>query len=539
VLSSLPNAVAIGPRPRIGAALLVVTVAAVLGLGASDAAAAVPISSLRWTQLTPLHSPPAMFNGTLAYEPPAERLLLFGGVGKDEEGHEMRFNQSGTWDGSDWADLSPAVSPPAKYASSIAYDDATGEVVLFNESGETWTWDGSAWADATPALASESPSPRLYPQIAYDAATEQLLLFSGETGYFTYAEDTWEWDGTSWTELTPAHSPLKRAGGAMAYDAATEQLLLFGGLTINRGVPTNLSDTWAWTGTDWEAKASATSPSARANGSMAYDAAAERLILFGGSNQNLSLPGGTWAWDGSGWESLTLPLSPPERAGGGMAYDEASEQIILFAGNGAAGELDDTWALAPPSAPSVTIDSLAPATLAAGQGATLRFHAGQVGSYDLRLGGTDCASGTVIASGSYAAESGEVSVAIDSGVLAVGLNQLRLCLAGENGQVGQASTSITLEAPVTPAGPASSSTNSSPALDQAPPSPAPPACSVPNLKGKSLKAAKKKIKAAGCKAGKVTKAKGATAKTGKIKTQSPKPGKSLAAGTKVNVRLAS
>lgn len=62
-------------------------------------------------------------------------------------------------------------------------------------------------------------------------------------------------------------------------------------------------------------------------------------------------------------------------------------------------------------------------------------------------------------------------------------------------------------------------------------------CKVPQLKGKKLQAAKKKLKKAGCKPGKVKKLHGATAKTGKVSKQSPKSGKILAPGSKVNITL--
>lgn len=62
-------------------------------------------------------------------------------------------------------------------------------------------------------------------------------------------------------------------------------------------------------------------------------------------------------------------------------------------------------------------------------------------------------------------------------------------------------------------------------------------CKVPQLKGKKLKAAKKKIRKADCKLGKLKKLHGATAKSGKVTKQNPKPGKVLAPGTKVNVTL--
>jgi hypothetical protein len=63
------------------------------------------------------------------------------------------------------------------------------------------------------------------------------------------------------------------------------------------------------------------------------------------------------------------------------------------------------------------------------------------------------------------------------------------------------------------------------------------ACVVPKLKGKKLKAAKKNLAKSGCKIGKVTKRKGASAKKGKVLRQGSKPGKDLAPGSKVGVAL--
>jgi hypothetical protein len=62
-------------------------------------------------------------------------------------------------------------------------------------------------------------------------------------------------------------------------------------------------------------------------------------------------------------------------------------------------------------------------------------------------------------------------------------------------------------------------------------------CRVPKLKGKKLKASKKKLKKADCKTGKVKKRKGATGSSGKVVKQSPKPGSVLAPGAKVKVTL--
>jgi len=62
-------------------------------------------------------------------------------------------------------------------------------------------------------------------------------------------------------------------------------------------------------------------------------------------------------------------------------------------------------------------------------------------------------------------------------------------------------------------------------------------CKVPQLNGKKLKAAKKKLSKADCKLGKVKKLHGATSKSGKVTNQNPKPGKLLAPGAKVKITL--
>lgn len=64
------------------------------------------------------------------------------------------------------------------------------------------------------------------------------------------------------------------------------------------------------------------------------------------------------------------------------------------------------------------------------------------------------------------------------------------------------------------------------------------ACKVPKLKGKKLKRAKKRTRRTLCRFGKVKKIKGATAKTGKVVKQRPKPGSLLAPGAKIRVVLA-
>ncbi len=62
-------------------------------------------------------------------------------------------------------------------------------------------------------------------------------------------------------------------------------------------------------------------------------------------------------------------------------------------------------------------------------------------------------------------------------------------------------------------------------------------CAVPRLKGKSLKASKRRLREAGCRVGKVTRLAGATAESGRVIRQSPAPGTMRVQGSVVRVTL--
>ena len=78
---------------------------------------------------------------------------------------------------------SQATHPPARDQAAIAYDAATGTVVLFGgfgrlgpPSGDTWTWNGASWSKQVPVT---RPPVLGRPSMAYDAASRTAVLFGG------------------------------------------------------------------------------------------------------------------------------------------------------------------------------------------------------------------------------------------------------------------------------------------------------------------------------------------------------------------------
>jgi len=97
---------------------------------------------------------------------------------------------------------------------------------------------------------SQEPSSTYVRAMAYDGATKQVVLFQTFGNALTgFSNETWTWDGRTWTEQHPAASPPPRSWPGLAYDESTRQLILFGGSSANTNVTYN--DTWDWTGTTW------------------------------------------------------------------------------------------------------------------------------------------------------------------------------------------------------------------------------------------------------------------------------------------------
>lgn len=288
----------------------------------------------------------------MAFDAGTGQLVLFsGGIGGDGP----QASDTWIWDGVNWSQASPATSPSAREGATMAYDNLTGQLILFGGvtavgSGlldDTWSWDGSNWVQLTSAT---SPPARYDAMMGYDNATGQIVLFGGfgSAGNTGNLNDTWTWDGTTWTQATPAVSPPARVNGSMAYDLANQALVLFGGTptTTSQSTPPGdfLNDTWVFDGTNWKQLFPAVSPRARANVLMSYDQATGQDIIFGGVGTDGSSLGDTWAWDGATWTQVATTTGPSPRSPGAMAYDGATAQVVLFSGWEGFAPVD-TWNL--------------------------------------------------------------------------------------------------------------------------------------------------------------------------------------------------
>lgn len=137
--------------------------------------------------------------------------------------------------------------------------------------------------------------------------------------------------------------PSARFDGTIAYDPAGRQIFLFGGQDI---APKN--DLWVyslarrrWT----EVQVSSARPPARFGHTLIFDPIRRRLVAFGG--QAGGFFSDVWAFDivRGLWEQLSADEAGPSRRYGHSAiYDAARDRMVISHGFTDAGRFDDTWA---------------------------------------------------------------------------------------------------------------------------------------------------------------------------------------------------
>lgn len=168
------------------------------------------------------------------------------------------------WDGSTWTQLSvTGPTPGGRYGHSMA--TLGSRIVLFGNVGgptDTWLFDGTVWTKSSAAGPMGDPGGLSDSRGFQTMATlgNRVILFGGEQDANHILGDTWAFDGTAWTQLSPSHAPAARYhAGMTAYGG---KLVLYGGAgAIPNGAPF-YGDTWTFDGMDW-AQASSTGPAAR------------------------------------------------------------------------------------------------------------------------------------------------------------------------------------------------------------------------------------------------------------------------------------
>jgi tetratricopeptide (TPR) repeat protein len=230
-----------------------------------------------------------------------------------------------------WTRKHPEKSPPpradhvlaATHFGTVLFGGAGPDGILRND---TWHWDGITWTRAKTLV---QPARRMRHAAAYDRSRQRLVVFGGSTTSISgFMDDTWEFDGDAWKRLSPKVGPKPRNDHAMAYDPVRKRVILFGG----RDATGLLDDTWEWDGQAWRQLSVGKLGWARRDLCLAYDTSRRRLIGFGGYNGRGQPRNEVFECDGVSWQLQTPPTRAPRGSGTTMVYDERRAVLVEFSG---------------------------------------------------------------------------------------------------------------------------------------------------------------------------------------------------------------
>ena len=338
-----------------------------------------PLHSQTWTQLHPAGGPSgAILNayiGAAGYDSATNRMIVYystnpPGFGQPASEVWVVTNANGLGGTPVWTKLSPIGSAPETAALTAgAYDPTTNRLVVYGgcysncgfSQSFVFTLTNANGLGGTPEWIVSSvnnPRPRSGHTALLDPATNRLISFGGHLAFFgtdhndvgVLSNANGSGGPSTWTALNPAGTlPDVRDEAGANYDASTNRMMVFAGNRLNPNHTIDeFNDFWLLAAANgngvpvWTAlNPTGPIPHTRLRHSQVYDAANNRVLVFGG---NTEIPccssfGDLWQLSGANgtgspaWTMLPQTGDTPgpnslHRA----VFDAAHQRMIVYGG---------------------------------------------------------------------------------------------------------------------------------------------------------------------------------------------------------------
>jgi hypothetical protein len=316
----------------------------------------------QWQQLSPTTtgpSPTARAAFGMACKVASGDVVLFAGTTGVSFGPQstitLMSNQTWRLTGDTWTQLTPVASPSPRFGVDLVHDAARDRFVTYGGcttsgliatmNSQTWEFDGTTWTQAVTAV---NPGPRLYAALSYDPVRTRTVLYGGRTSHFGgVLASTWEFDGAAWHEIVTAQGPGARERTSMCYHPSLGQTLLFGGYrTIPSGTGTQFApddETWLFDGAFWTlVPVTGPRPAPRIGAKLVFDTTRGVAVLFGGMDGNTGQHlGDTWQFDGAWTQVGSTATASREH---GMVFEPTRRLVMRFGGTTGGNDVsDETW----------------------------------------------------------------------------------------------------------------------------------------------------------------------------------------------------
>ncbi len=258
-----------------------------------------------------------------------------------------------------WAPTPSAMAPAARSGQTVLVDSVRNRVIMSGglssggalASAAVMDLATHAWQDS--AATSAPPSARYDHSAIWNQPAGRYVVFGGTNGTTRFA-DTWSLDPTpmTWTALsTSGSAPSARSNHVAVFDAAGNRLIVFGGFNgtsvLNDLYSLDLG-TLQWTALS----PSGTLPEARQGALAVYDPVHRALVLFGGAGSTTPYLADAWSLDLAtlAWAPIVTPESgasaPAGRVDCAGDLDPVRLQLLVVGGRTGAGTYaSDAWTL--------------------------------------------------------------------------------------------------------------------------------------------------------------------------------------------------
>ncbi len=319
---------------------------------------------------------------TVIYDSATNRLIMFGGQHAPKQINfndlwfvDKVFPQGGVSSiNLNWQMEAPrGFRPPERYGHSAIYDSTNKRMMVFGGGtgfpgscvNDLWLLTGAdnnpagQWFNQAPT--GTPPSARKFHTAVYDAGSNRMILFGGSDCVSSALNDVWILSNANANGVTPAWSQLTTAGtppparmlATAVYDTGSNTMIVYGGADFTT---TNIyADVWTLSnangigGTPTWAQLSLgnTAPKSRFGQVATYDAANNRMMIFGGVAKGVPYSD-SWVLTGANGKAGTpswIQLSPSpagtaKRFATGC-YDPTTNQMAVFGGAGSSISLTD------------------------------------------------------------------------------------------------------------------------------------------------------------------------------------------------------
>jgi hypothetical protein len=313
------------------------------------------VTIIGWTEGAAMSpSPAARAYHQMTYDSESGLVILYGG----QTGYWLDPTQMSheTWafdpETNVWTQMSPDVSPGGSSGGDMTYDSKRDLCILSVISSnwstlETWAYDVNT--DAWTRLA-DGPNNMVGQRIVYDSESDRIIMFGGlDLTHFKFVGETWvyDYDTNTWTNMDPRLHPQARNYHGMVYDSKADRVVMWGDWQRNYTEATDES-VWTYdlnTNTWQEFEHKKDGPAVRDYMMLAYDAKADRIIMYGGYDFGNDE---TWLYDlnTDTWQQVFPANNPGVISRFGMVYAKDVNKTILFGGQDGATHfqyVNGTW----------------------------------------------------------------------------------------------------------------------------------------------------------------------------------------------------